>query len=65
MKTVEEVNFWRPSPDTPFKALRPNELLLFKLHAPDNFVAGGGFFTRFLVRARAISISVARKSDTI
>ncbi|MCL5744342.1 MAG: HNH endonuclease, partial [Acidobacteria bacterium] len=29
-------------------ALRPNELLLFKLHAPDNFVAGGGFFTRFL-----------------
>src|SRR5207302_1043310 len=45
---VEEVNFWRPSPDATFKALQPGELLLFKLHAPDNFIAGGGFFTRFL-----------------
>jgi putative restriction endonuclease len=24
------------------------ELLLFKLHAPDNYIGGGGFFTRFL-----------------
>src|ERR1035438_1960848 len=45
---VEEVNFWRPSPDVTFKALQPGELLLFKLHAPDNYIAGGGFFTRFL-----------------
>lgn len=45
---VEEVNFWRPSPDTSFKALQPGELLLFKLHSPDNFIAGGGFFTRFV-----------------
>lgn len=45
---VEEVNFWRPSPDATFKALQPGELLLFKLHAPDNYVAGGGFFAQFL-----------------
>lgn len=45
---VEEVNFWRPSPGATFKALQPGELLLFKLHAPDNYIAGGGFFTRFL-----------------
>jgi putative restriction endonuclease len=45
---VEEVNFWRPSPEATFKALQSGELLLFKLHAPDNFIAGGGFFTRFL-----------------
>lgn len=45
---VEEVNFWRPSPEATFKALQPGELFLFKLHAPDNFIAGGGFFTRFL-----------------
>jgi putative restriction endonuclease len=45
---VEEVNFWRPSPETTFKALQTGELLLFKLHAPDNYIAGGGFFTRFL-----------------
>lgn len=44
----DEVNFWRPSGDTSFKVLRPGELLLFKLHSPDNFIAGGGFFTRFL-----------------
>jgi putative restriction endonuclease len=47
-QNVEEVNFWRPSSDSSFKALQPGELLLFKLHAPDNFIAGGGFFTRFL-----------------
>jgi putative restriction endonuclease len=44
----DEVNFWRPSPDASFKALQAGELLLFKLHAPENFIAGGGFFTRFL-----------------
>jgi putative restriction endonuclease len=45
---VEEVNFWRPSPTVTFKALQPGELILFKLHSPLNFIAGGGFFTRFL-----------------
>jgi putative restriction endonuclease len=44
---VEEVNFWRPSPNATFKALDPGELFLFKLHAPDNFIVGGGFFTKF------------------
>jgi putative restriction endonuclease len=45
---VEEVNFWRPSPEASFKSLNPGELLLFKLHSPQNFIAGGGFFVRFL-----------------
>jgi putative restriction endonuclease len=45
---VDEVNFWRPSPDASFKALLPGELLLFKLHAPENSIVGGGFFARFL-----------------
>jgi putative restriction endonuclease len=48
MKDVEEVNFWRPSSESNFKVLRPGELLLFKLHAPLNFIVGGGFFARFL-----------------
>jgi putative restriction endonuclease len=47
-KGVEEVNFWRPSSTASFRVLQPTELLLFKLHSPDNFIAGGGFFTRFL-----------------
>jgi len=45
---VDEVNFWRPSPDATFKALQPGELLLFKLHAPVSYIVGGGFFVRFL-----------------
>lgn len=40
---LTEVNFWAPSA-TSFKALTPGELFLFKLHAPDNFIVGGGVF---------------------
>jgi len=46
--SVEEVNFWRPSSTASFKALRTGEMMLFKLHAPRNFIVGGGFFTRFV-----------------
>ncbi len=52
---VDEVNFWRPSPIATFKALNPGELLLFKLHAPDNFIVGGGFFTKF----QQLSVNIA------
>lgn len=45
--TVDEVNFWRPSPTATFKALDPGDLFLFKLHSPDNYIVGGGFFTKF------------------
>jgi putative restriction endonuclease len=38
-----EVNFWAPSARS-FRALEPGELFLFKLHAPDNFIVGGGLF---------------------
>ncbi len=38
-----EVNFWAPS-GANFKALQPGELFLFKLHAPRNFIVGGGVF---------------------
>ncbi len=42
----DEVNFWSPS-GRPFKALQEGELFLFKLHAPRNYIVGGGFFVRF------------------
>jgi putative restriction endonuclease len=42
------VNFWRPSSDVSFKALRTGEPFLFKLHAPLNYVVGGGFFTKYV-----------------
>ncbi len=44
---IDEVNFWRPGGETPFRALEPSELFLFKLHSPDNFIVGGGLFAGF------------------
>ena len=41
---LDEVNFWRPS-DTAFKILSPGEPLLFKLHSPNDYIVGGGFFS--------------------
>ena len=40
---LSEVNFWSPAPRN-FKALERGELFLFKLHAPRNFIVGGGIF---------------------
>lgn len=42
----EEVNFWKPGSSN-FRVLQQNELFLFKLHAPANYIVGGGFFVRF------------------
>lgn len=44
----DEVNFWQPSGGRVFRALEPGEPLLFKLHSPQNFIVGGGFFSRFI-----------------
>lgn len=41
----DEVNFWQPSGRHAFRALQPGELLLFKLHAPDDHIVGGGVFS--------------------
>jgi putative restriction endonuclease len=43
----DEVNFWQPSGSRNFKVLKPGEPFLFKLHSPDNFIVGGGFFVRY------------------
>jgi hypothetical protein len=40
---ITEVNFWQPDNTRRFSALAAGELL-FKLKAPDNFIAGGGLF---------------------
>jgi putative restriction endonuclease len=41
---LEEVNFWQPSGIHEFKALKPGELFLFKLHHPNNYIVGGGLY---------------------
>ena len=40
---LSEVNFWAPSAKN-FRALKQGELFLFKLHAPQNVIVGGGVF---------------------
>ncbi|MBA3074508.1 MAG: HNH endonuclease [Anaerolineae bacterium] len=41
---LSEVNFWQPSGRVVFKAISIGELFLFKLHHPENYIVGGGFF---------------------
>lgn len=41
---LTEVNFWQPGGRVLFKVLAPGDLFLFKLHSPNNFIVGGGFF---------------------
>jgi putative restriction endonuclease len=42
---LDEVNFWQPGGNRLFRRLKPGEPFLFKLHYPENVIAGGGFFT--------------------
>ncbi len=44
---LPEVNFWQPGGGHSFRALTLGEPFLFKLHAPLNFIVGGGFFAHF------------------
>jgi HNH endonuclease len=53
---LDEVNFWRPGGSASFRALAPGEPLLFKLHSPEDYVVGGGFFAHF---SREIPVSLA------
>jgi putative restriction endonuclease len=43
----DEVNFWKPGERGGFASLQPGELFLFKLHAPNDFIVGGGHFVKF------------------
>jgi putative restriction endonuclease len=45
-QSCDEVNFWTPGGRS-FRAISENELFLFKLHAPRNYIVGGGFFVKF------------------
>jgi putative restriction endonuclease len=41
---IDEVNFWQPGGTRVFSTIEKNELFLFKLHSPRNFIVGGGIF---------------------
>ena len=46
---LDEVNFWQPSGSVQFRSLQPGEPFLFKLHSPDDYIVGGGFFSHFTI----------------
>ncbi len=46
-QNFDEVNFWKPGGTKHFRALRENEMFLFKLRYPMNAIVGGGFFASF------------------
>ena len=45
-RNVEEMNFWRPSNQNRFEAIKPGELFLFKTRYPENRIVGGAFLVR-------------------
>ncbi|MCC7411920.1 MAG: HNH endonuclease [Gammaproteobacteria bacterium] len=42
----QEVNFWQPSQRAP-RRMEAGWPFLFKLHSPDDYIVGGGYFVRF------------------
>lgn len=55
LRLVDEVNFWRPSAQSQFRALQPGEPLFFRLKSPVDAVAGFGF----LAVAMSMSVDMA------
>lgn len=45
----DEVNFWKPGGNTNFKALSEGDMFLFKLHSPNDYIVGGGFFLKYSI----------------
>jgi putative restriction endonuclease len=46
-RAPDEANFWQPSAERRAVRLDAGALFLFKLHAPQNYVVGGGFYVRY------------------
>ena len=57
------MNFWQPGGRTNFRAVRPGELFLFKLHAPRNFIVGGGVFARAEILPTSIAWDAFSESN--
>jgi putative restriction endonuclease len=55
---IDEVNFWQPGGSSRFQALSSGEPFFFKLHSPNNYIVGGGFFAHSTI----LPVSLAWKS---
>jgi putative restriction endonuclease len=54
LERLDEVNFWQPSGKRQWRVLQPGEPFLFKLHSPDDYIVGGGFFSHFTILPASI-----------
>ena len=59
----EEANFWRPGGTDSFRAVTPGSPILFKLHSPEDYITGGGFFMKYEVLPLSLAWDVFRESN--
>jgi putative restriction endonuclease len=64
-RSPDEVNFWQPGPRPLAAFLQPGVPFLFKLHAPDHFIVGGGFFVRFSVLPARLAWEAFREKNGV
>ncbi len=48
-KKADEVNFWRPGAQANWGPIPEGAPFLFKLHSPNNYIVGGGYFVKHTV----------------
>lgn len=60
---MEEINFWRPTPQPYRQDFYPGMPFLFKLHAPEEFIVGGGFFLRFVPVPLSLAWAAFREAN--
>lgn len=49
VRKADEVNFWRPGAQAHWGPIPEGAPFLFKLHAPNNYIVGGGYFVKHTV----------------
>lgn len=64
-RAPDEVNFWQPTAKPVATFLTAGTPFLFKLHAPHNFVVGGGFFVRFSALPARLAWEAFRENNGV
>ena len=64
-RSPDEVNFWQPSAKPVASFLTAGTPFLFKLHAPHNYVVGGGFFVRFSALPARLAWEAFRENNGV
>src|SRR5467141_2996007 len=59
----DEIKFWQPSGNVQFKALQPGEPFLFKVHSPNDYIVGGGFFDHFSILPVSLTWETFRQNN--